>query len=73
MFLTTEIEGEMVFGGDGNTNFFHALASVRSRRNLIDSLKVNYYIIENSQGIREKVVRFFKNLYGNRKVIELRD
>ncbi|KAL6288610.1 hypothetical protein ACE6H2_006120 [Prunus campanulata] len=50
--------------GDGNTKYFHSVASGFRKRNLIDKLEVEGLgILEEETHIEKEVINFFKNLY----------
>ena len=51
-------------GGDRNTNFFHAKASLRQRKNLIEGLMDANGIWQEDEGkIEEIVVEYYNNLF----------
>ena len=49
--------------GDKNTRFFHVTASIRKRKNCIDSLHVNGSIIDTPIEIRRAAVDYFKTIF----------
>ena len=49
--------------GDQNTKYFHALASIRKRKNSITSLSANGVVIDDPTGIREEAVSFFSKIF----------
>lgn len=52
----------MVEEGDENTHFFRTIATIGRQRNKIESLIVNGNRIEDSPGIKEAEVSFFKGI-----------
>ena len=60
--------------GDKNTKYFHALASIRKRKNCITALSTNGLLIDNPAGIQKEAVNFFKGIfheeYSNRPFFE---
>ncbi|CAL9006140.1 unnamed protein product, partial [Prunus brigantina] len=52
--------------GDGNTKFFHMMASGFRKRNYIERLeKEDGVVIENDNEIESEAIKFFKNLYSS--------
>lgn len=49
--------------GDQNTRYFHALASIRKRKNALTSLSINGVVINDPAGIRDEAVSFFSNIF----------
>ncbi|BFG35265.1 hypothetical protein CerSpe_215390 [Prunus speciosa] len=52
--------------GDGNTKFFHKMASGFQKRNLIEKLEVEELgVIANEASIENEIIKFFKGLYSS--------
>lgn len=56
--------------GDGNTIYFHMMATGYRKRNFIDRLEVEgVSIIENEEGIESETINFFKRLYSSNEEV----
>lgn len=56
--------------GDGNTIYFHMMATAYRKRNFIDRLEVEGVgIIENEEGIESEAINFFKRLYSSNEEV----
>ena len=52
--------------GDGNTKFFHRIASGRRKRNYIERLEVDDRgVVEDAEEIEKHIVNFFKSLFSS--------
>lgn len=49
--------------GDKNTRYFHTIATMRRRRNNIESLSINGSIINNPSEIKQEAVNYFKQIF----------
>ncbi|KAG9443780.1 hypothetical protein H6P81_015120 [Aristolochia fimbriata] len=55
--------------GDGNTKFFHAIASAHKRRNRISSLTIDGVEISSKQQIIKEFTDFYSDLYDDRNIV----